>query len=398
MPFNGSGIFQAPSAPTFPAVAGQRAMAARFNDTITDIHTGLSGCITKDGQTAITANIPLSGFKITGAADGTADTDYATVGQVDTESMMRRGTTALAVDLDTLTSAGSYDITDLTDCTNIPTTATVGIATATDTAALLVIDGAGGTISQVLLVSDGSFFHRTYATTWGGWRRVDNPGAVVSTGINFNLYITPGTYPVSATAMAASTNRPYDYVGATQTNFDGKALLTVSTFSQDTIRQSVQAADDNREFYRVYSGSTWSNWQCVYPSGFAGTFTPTITGGTFTRTYTSQDGMYWRIGPMVYYEGYIVYSSGSGSATSLQLLLPVAASLAHTAGANHTVSLENWSDSNLTNFIGTRHDANYITIRADSLSGSARVNVGSSDLPTAMEIRYSGWYIAAANV
>lgn len=53
-----------------------------------------------DGGQALMADLPAGGFKITGAADGTADTDYATVGQVnaarrgqDSKSSVRVATT-----------------------------------------------------------------------------------------------------------------------------------------------------------------------------------------------------------------------------------------------------------------------------------------------------------------
>lgn len=45
--------------------------------------TGLSTCITKDGQTTITANIPFANFKITGLGTPTADADASTKKYVD---------------------------------------------------------------------------------------------------------------------------------------------------------------------------------------------------------------------------------------------------------------------------------------------------------------------------
>lgn len=75
MPFNGGGSFSPPGA-SFPAVANTLIEATKFNAVINDICTnGLSNVITKDGQTTITANIPMSGFKFTGLAAGTANGD-----------------------------------------------------------------------------------------------------------------------------------------------------------------------------------------------------------------------------------------------------------------------------------------------------------------------------------
>lgn len=58
-------------------------MSSSRTDTDTnDIANGLSNCITKDGQQTLTANIPFSGFKITGLGPGAAPTDAATIQNV----------------------------------------------------------------------------------------------------------------------------------------------------------------------------------------------------------------------------------------------------------------------------------------------------------------------------
>lgn len=72
MPFNGSGSFSPPGA-DFPAVANTLIESAKFNNIVNDIATGLSTCITKDGQTTATANIPMGGFRFTGLGAGSAN-------------------------------------------------------------------------------------------------------------------------------------------------------------------------------------------------------------------------------------------------------------------------------------------------------------------------------------
>lgn len=65
-----------------PVVTGTSISSTWANSTLSDIATGLSTAILKDGTQTITANIPTSGFKFTGLGSGTAATDSATVGQV----------------------------------------------------------------------------------------------------------------------------------------------------------------------------------------------------------------------------------------------------------------------------------------------------------------------------
>lgn len=78
MPFNGGGNYSPPGA-SFPAVANTLIEASKYNAVVNDQSTALSTCITKDGQTTPTANIPLGGFKLTNVGLGTASTDAATL-------------------------------------------------------------------------------------------------------------------------------------------------------------------------------------------------------------------------------------------------------------------------------------------------------------------------------
>ena len=82
MPFNGGGSFSPPGA-SFPAVASTLIEAVKFNAVINDIATnGLSNCITKDGQTTPTANIPMAGNKLTGLGAATTNGDAVRYEQV----------------------------------------------------------------------------------------------------------------------------------------------------------------------------------------------------------------------------------------------------------------------------------------------------------------------------
>ena len=81
MSFNGSGTFVINSSGQ-PVVANTVISSTVFNALTADLATGLSTCITKDGQTTPTANIPMGTFKFTNLGNGSAATDSATLGQV----------------------------------------------------------------------------------------------------------------------------------------------------------------------------------------------------------------------------------------------------------------------------------------------------------------------------
>lgn len=77
---NGSGTYSLPSGN--PVVTGTVISSTTHNNTNSDIASALTQSVSKDGQTTMTGNLPMGGFKITGAAVGTASTDYATVSQI----------------------------------------------------------------------------------------------------------------------------------------------------------------------------------------------------------------------------------------------------------------------------------------------------------------------------
>lgn len=89
MAFNGSGtfvqtngFFTGSNVWAQDKAAGVNVVASRHDTHDQDIANGLTNCITKDGQSIPTANIPMGGFKITGLATGTANTDAVNVGQI----------------------------------------------------------------------------------------------------------------------------------------------------------------------------------------------------------------------------------------------------------------------------------------------------------------------------
>lgn len=81
MSYNGSGTFVINSAGT-PYVSGTVISSTAANALNSDLATGLTTAITKDGQTTPTANIPLGGFKITNLGAGTVASDAARLSQV----------------------------------------------------------------------------------------------------------------------------------------------------------------------------------------------------------------------------------------------------------------------------------------------------------------------------
>lgn len=102
MSFNGSGLFVINSSGQ-PVVAGTDIDPTVFNALTADLATGLSNCITKDGQTTVTANIPMATYKFTGLGAGSARTDSASLANVQDGTGVYVGTVGGTADVITLT-------------------------------------------------------------------------------------------------------------------------------------------------------------------------------------------------------------------------------------------------------------------------------------------------------
>lgn len=96
------------------ASGGTGITAALEDQRFNEFATGINNCITKDGQNAATANLPMGGFKHTNVADASADTHYASWGQVKTNLARIYGRTTADTTITattTETSLCSYTIT-----------------------------------------------------------------------------------------------------------------------------------------------------------------------------------------------------------------------------------------------------------------------------------------------
>ena len=112
MAFNGNGVFVRLYNWANDKAAGIKVRADRSDAELDGIATGLSTCITKDGQTTVTANLPMATYRHTGVGNASARTDYAAAGQVQDGKLnwVAAGGTA-----DAITATYSPAITALVD-------------------------------------------------------------------------------------------------------------------------------------------------------------------------------------------------------------------------------------------------------------------------------------------
>jgi hypothetical protein len=86
---------------------------ARHDTQDNDLATGINNCLTKDGQNTPNANLPMGGFKHTGVANGSANTDYMAYGQIRNGTPLYMDTTNNRLGINTSTPVGALDIQTL---------------------------------------------------------------------------------------------------------------------------------------------------------------------------------------------------------------------------------------------------------------------------------------------
>jgi hypothetical protein len=283
MSFNGSGTFNINTAGQ-PVVTGTVISSSVFNALTADLATGLSTCITKDGQTTVTANIPMNSFKFTGLAAGTAATDSVRLGQ------LQAGAATLITVTGTNTYAGT--MTPALSAYAAGNTFTFLVPNTNTTSCTLNIDGLGaksitrdGTTalvagdlvanSEVVVVYDGTQF------------QVLNSNSKT----NFNL---SGTLTVAGnTTLSGGTANQVQYLNASKV-LSGSANLT---FDGTTLTAAGLSGPHNGTV-----GATTPN---------TGAFTTLTTSSTVTINGGTANGVAYLNGSKVLTTGSALQFSGT---------------------------------------------------------------------------------------
>lgn len=218
MPFNGSGVFQRVYNWTNDANNNIKIRADRMDTETDGIATGLSTCLTKDGQTTITANLPMAGFKHTGVGNSNARNQYAATGQIQDQSFVWCSTSGGTANAQTLSPApvitaytAGQKFSFLPVATNTSGTVTIansGLATRN------VKKGMGGA-KVILAVGD---------------LIIAVPAEVIDDGTDYIL-LNPQTYSHGAD-IASATTTVLDTATGDLVDVTGTTTITAITLSE----------------------------------------------------------------------------------------------------------------------------------------------------------------------
>jgi len=206
MPRNGSGQFVPPTNSWSPAINGASATASDWQAVLNDIASGLTQSLSKDGQTALTGNLPAGGNKITGLGAGSATGDSLRF-----EQLFSQGT------LTDIASATTLDIgAQLTNFLRVTGTTTVtsfgtnyngprflifsGILTLTHSATLVLPSGA-----NIITAANDALIAIPIS---GGWQVIAYQRANGSPLVGGDFLNTTRIDVASATTVDLTANAP----------------------------------------------------------------------------------------------------------------------------------------------------------------------------------------------
>lgn len=172
MPWSGSGSFTRSYNWVNDRDAAINITASRMDGEDDNFATGINACLTKSGENAATANLPMGGFKHTNVANASARTEYATAGQIEDGSFTWCGTsggTANAITLTpspaitTYTAGQTFRFIAASDNTTAVTVAVSGLTTKniTRNGSTALVQGDIVSGAQYQITYDGTRFQLT---------------------------------------------------------------------------------------------------------------------------------------------------------------------------------------------------------------------------------------------
>lgn len=289
MPWNGSGTYTLPGAYS-PEVNGTVIDATRYNGLTNDVASGITAALAKNGENVPTANLPMGGFKHTGAGDGTAAGQYIAFNQA--------------------TAVGSLTITTFTATTLTATTLT----STTLTGARFIATGSTVPANGMYLPAANTLGLASNTTLrWSVNSTGNHVFPAPSSGTAVTLEMAASG--LNAFAITASAGQPAGVIFAgngttpASTSFDlfmdsaGVATLrnrsnTAMVFDTNNTNRLTITADG-----RLYGTALHNNAGAVTGTTnqyiASGTYTPTLTNSINVASSTSGVAQWLRVGNVV---------------------------------------------------------------------------------------------------
>lgn len=294
MAFNGAGTFNRIYNWVNDKNNGINITASRTDTEDDGFATGLSTCITKDGQTTISANIPMNTHKFTGLTTGSAATDSCTLGQAQTNTA---GFVAAGGTADAITAAYSPALSSLTD--GIILRVRAGAANATTTPTFSPSSLTAHTITkngnQALVAGDifGSGHELLLQYNLAGTR-----WELLNPAVNATTFLTSATAastyaPLASPTFTGTPSLPTGSTAVTQTAGNSSTKLATTAFvtTAPTINQPNLVGTTTND--SAASGSVGEFVSSTVSSGSAVSLTSATSANVTSISLTAGDWDVW---------------------------------------------------------------------------------------------------------
>lgn len=289
---NGAGTYNLPSGN--PVVTNTTISSTWANSTLSDIASALTQSVAKDGQTVMTNNLPMGGFKLTNLGAGTNAGDSVRYQQLFSQGLPTDIASAATTDIGGQNTAflnvtGTVGITSLGTNYNGPRILKfLDVLTITHDSTTLVLPNATNITTQA---GDYAIFvpKSTVSGTPDGWALVNYLNS------DGNVYVKDQAYDaatwdgnLSAPTKNAVRDKIESIASAIQGSFKGLTLSSSGTNSNVLVNCSQIVVRDNGFLYKsIYFISLTINLSI---SGINGLDTGTSSASTWYSVWIISDG------------------------------------------------------------------------------------------------------------
>lgn len=257
--FNGSGVFVRSYSWVQDAANGLDILANRMDTEDNGFAGGLTNCVTRDGQSPPTANLPMGNFRITGLADPSLAQDAATKNYADSLSLLNGGTITgnLAV-TGNETVGGTFGVAGAATLSS--TLAVAGVATF----GALITSGIGVSTAAVVMEHGG--------------------GRTGSGDVHFDLHATSSSDYEARFIRSSGTNGNLSFINTgTGTLYIQQTGSAAIDFQTNSTSRFTIAADGS-----ALAKGTLASVGAIYPSNDSA-FNLSYSGGFTTIAHDTGD-------------------------------------------------------------------------------------------------------------
>lgn len=339
MPFNGSGVFSRLYSWVTDAANGVLVRSDRMDADTNDIADALTNCVTRDGQSPWTANLPAGGYKITGLGNGSLATDSVTYSQVFTSGTFTTPTLDAAVAKGTWTASGTWTLPAFT----LGGTVTLNGKTLSGAA---TFDAAVSGITDLTTTGNTTLGNASTDTL-----NVGNGGIIKDASGNVGIGVSP-TSKLQVRGSGSDERIILDSGGGTDTIAlisTGSAGYLSSEGTGDIILRA--SASTNHVIIttdgRVYGAALHNNAGAVTGTTnqyiASGTYTPSLTNTTNVAASTAAVCQWIRVGNVVSVSGTVSIDATAAGIMVMGMSLPIASNLTAASQCGGTACAEGTS-------------------------------------------------------